>query len=281
MEENQGTFKIDLSAPDNAEEKISNIVPPKKSNGSKTIIPELPAAKNQSTLYIAIGLVFISIIFLIGYFGLKNAIKAINISGAEEIAKLSKEFNDHKAAVSQLIEDQKKVFKDDISGINTKVKTIESNVSKAEKANKNELQSAIADLNKEIDPLKKQLEGLKQQIDKLAGKTDEVGASVAKFQTAIQKNQQDMEKISTSNIDATKLEAALKKEREANKQTINTLTNDISTLKKSLKDLEDRVSRIKGASSSAPSSGSSGAAKTPSNGSPTSKPGGIVEEEIN
>jgi len=281
MEENQGTFKIDLSAPDNAEEKISNIVPPKKSNGSKTIIPELPAAKNQSTLYIAIGLVFISIIFLIGYFGLKNAIKAINISGAEEIAKLSKEFNDHKAAVSQLIEDQKKVFKDDISGINTKVKTIESNVSKAEKANKNELQSAIADLNKEIDPLKKQLEGLKQQIDKLAGKTDEVGASVAKFQTAIQKNQQDMEKISASNIDATKLETALKKEREANKQTINTLTNDISTLKKSLKDLEDRVSRIKGASSSAPSSGSSGAAKMPSSGSPTSKPGGIVEEEIN
>jgi predicted nucleic acid-binding Zn-ribbon protein len=282
MEENQGTFKIDLSASDGVEEKISNIVPAKKSNGYKTTIPESPAAKNQSTIYIAIGLVFISIIFAFGYFSLRSAIKTINISGAEEIANLSKELNEKIATVNQLIEDQKKALKDDISGVSSKMKTIESNVNKAEKANKNDLQAAIADMNKELDPLKKQVDGLKPQIDKMAGKTDEVSGSVSKIQAAIQKNQQEIEKISASNIDAAKLEAALKKERDAGKQTINTLTNDISTLKKSVKDLEDRVGRLKGASSAAPSSstGSSSTTRTPSTDAPTSKPGGIVEEEI-
>jgi predicted nucleic acid-binding Zn-ribbon protein len=282
MEENQGTFKIDLSASDSVEEKISNIIPPKKSNGYKTTIPESPATKNQSTIYIVIGLVFISIIFAFGYFSLRTAIKAINISGAEEIANLSKELNEKIATVNQLIEDQKKAIKDDISGVSTKMKTLESNVNKAEKTNKNELQSAIADMRKELDPLKNQVDGIKQQIDKMAGKTEEFSGSIAKVQAAIQKNQQEIEKISASNIDAAKLEAALKKERDAGKQSINTLTNDISTLKKSVKDLEDRVNKTKGTSSADPSppTGSSTTSKTQSTGAPTSKPGGIVEEEI-
>jgi chromosome segregation ATPase len=282
MEENQGTFKIDLSASDGVEEKISNIVPPKKSNGHNTSIPESSPTRNSAPIYITIGLVFVGLVFLIGYLSLRNAIKAINISGAEEIANLSKDLNEKVATVNQLIEDQKKAFKDDIAGVSTKMKTLESNVGKAEKANKNELQAAVADMNKELDPLKKQAEGIKQQLDKVAGKTDEVGGSVAKIQASIQKNQQEIEKISASNIDAVKLESALKKERDASKQTINTLTNDISTLKKSVKDLEDRVSRLKGASSTTPqtSNGSSTTVKTPTNDMPSSKPGGILEEEI-
>ena len=273
MEENQGTFKIDLSASDGVEEKISNIVPTKKSNGSKPNIPEPPAAKNPSTTYIAIGLVFISILFAFGYFNLRNAIKTINISGAEEFASLSKELNEKIATVNQLMEEQKKTIKNDISGIGTKVKTLESSVAsitKTEKTSKSELQSGISDI-------KKQMDGLKQQADKIGGKTDELGGSISKIQAASQKNQQDIEKISTANIDAVKLEAALKKERDANKQTINTLTNDVSTLKKSIKDLEDRVNRLKSQTSTARSN----TTKTPASGTPSTKPGNIIEEEIN
>jgi chromosome segregation ATPase len=156
-------------------------------------------------------------------------------------------------------------------------------VNKAEKSTKSELQSAIADIKKDLDPLKKQINDLKQQTDKVVGKTDEVGAIVLKVQTAILKNQQDIEKVSAANIDAAKLEAALKKERDAGKQSIATLANDISALKKSIKDLEDRVGRLKNASSAvpAPSTSPSNTNKAPSTGAPASKPGGIVEEEIN
>jgi methyl-accepting chemotaxis protein len=285
MEENEGTFKIDLSESDGVEEKISNIVPPRKSNGSKTKILETPATKNHTSLYIAIGLVLIGILFVFGYYSLWSAIKTINIAGTEEIANLSREINEKITGVNQLMEDQKKTFKDELSGVNTKIKTIDSSLStvnKAEKANKSELQAGIADIKKALDPLKNQIDALKQQTDKMSGKTDEVSGSVVKIQSAIQKNQQEIEKISASNIDAVKLESALKKERDAGKQAINSLTSEISTLKKSIKDLEDRVSRLKSTSSvaPAPSTGTSNTTKAPSTGSPAPKPGGIIEEEI-
>jgi chromosome segregation ATPase len=285
MEEKEGAFKIDLSASDVNEEKISNIVPPKKINGAKIAIADAPPAKNPAALLTAIGLVLLAVLFAAGYYSLWNAIKTINISGAEEIAGLSKDLNEKIAMVNDLIEQQKKSLKEDISGVSAKMKTMESNlavVTKAEKTTKSEFQSALEAIQKELDPLKKQTNDIKQQADKIAGKTEEVSSSMTKLQSAIQKNQQDIEKMSAVAVDAAKLESALKKERDANKQTINALTNDISTLKKAVKDLEDRVSRLKNTSTvlPAPSTGSSSNNKAPSTNTPSSKPGGIIEEEI-
>jgi chromosome segregation ATPase len=285
MEEKEGAFKIDLSASDVNEEKISNIVPPKKINGAKIAIADAPPAKNPAALLTAIGLVLLAVLFAAGYYSLWNAIKTINISGAEEIAGLSKELNEKIAMVNDLIEQQKKSLKEDISGVSAKIKTMESNlavVTKAEKTNRSELQSALEAIQKELDPLKKQTNDIKQQADKIAGKTEEVSSSMTKVQSAIQKNQQDIERMSAAAVDAAKLESALKKERDANKQTINALANDISTLKKAVKDLEDRVSRLKNTSTAlpAPSTGSSSNNKAPSTSAPSSKPGGIIEEEI-
>ncbi len=289
MEEKQGPFKIDLSASDGSDENISNIITPKKTNGLKSSMPVSAATKSHATVYISIGLVLIGILFVIGYLSLWNAIKAINISGTEEMANLSKELNEKIASVNQLIEDQKKSLKDDIAGMNSKIKSLESNVSavnKAEKNNKSELQSSISDIRKDLDPIQKQLESLKAQTDKMIAKTDEITGSMAKFQSAIQKNQQDIEKLAASAVDAGKLENALKKERDANKQTLNTLTNDITTLKKSIKDMEDRLSKIKAfsspstAPSSPPSSAPSTRIQTPSTRPSAPKSGGIIEEEI-
>lgn len=279
--EKQGTFKIDLTGPDAAEEKISNIVHTRKPAGPK------PSTTNaQSPPYVVIGFAAVVIVFILGYFSLRSAINAIDSSGATGITNLSKDLNDKFTALTQQLDEQKNKSKNDIADIEKKIKNVESGVAtviKAEKTGKSELQVAISGLEKELEPLKKQIEDLKQQAAKMTGKMDEAVSSMSKMQGTVLKNQQEIDKLSATNIDAAKLETALKKERDANKQTINTLSSDILALKKSIKDLEDRISKNKSTSSIPPSSNStsqSGIPKSTVTSPSPSKSGGIKEEEI-
>jgi predicted nucleic acid-binding Zn-ribbon protein len=279
--EKQGTFKIDLTGPDATEENISNIVHTRKPAG-----PKPSGTKVQKPPFVIFGFVAIVIIFIFGYFSLRSAITTIDSSGATGITNLSKDLNDKLTALNQQLDEQKNKTKNDLSDIEKKLKGVESGVAtvnKAEKTGKSELQIAIAGLEKDLDPLKRQIEDLKQQIAKMIGKTDEAVSSMNKIQVSVLKNQQEIDKLSATNIDAVRLEAALKKERDANKQTINALSSDILTLKKSIKDLEERISKSKNTSSVPSSSNStnqSSMSKSPNNGTSPAKSGGIKEEEI-
>lgn len=240
-DDHQKKFKIDLNAP--VPEDLSTEMP----------MPERPKEIDTGRRPMAallICVVLMGLLFVWGYYDLRKTLHTVDTTGSTEISVLSGQIDEEFGVMKAQMAERDAAFQAEISRMETQIKTVKSAVGDAQtqKADKSELKAAIGQISPVIDSIKKDIEAIRHHVDQLALQTESAMGGIGMVRSDIEKNLQQIEKLSANVVDTVALEAALAAEREFIQQNMahssETLFSQIASLKQALSDLRLQVDTL-------------------------------------
>lgn len=233
----------------------------------------------------------IIILLLVSYLDIKNKIMGVHDSGTMEIQTLSKNIDKKTIELSSLYSKLEESFERKISALDKTGSVLKTDLQEsvkeitAKKADKTEIASTVAEINKQISSVINDLSAVSNKVKgmdtNLSQKVSELSRTLGKIENDLVKLSTDISGIQTTKADRKDIELSLKNEQKRYQNELNRFEKEIedkiNAVQKQLAEIEKK--NLKTATPALQQLKQESAVKAVSKGT-TSQSGKIVEQDL-